>query len=68
MDYVCIEVGIMTVTLPYDPHWKALEWAKENCLSYCTNSASGPATLQFYDIVYYFSDEKDAVLFALRWL
>jgi hypothetical protein len=78
MDYVCIEVGIMTVTLPYDPHWKALEWAKENCPSYCTNSASGPpkihtspggwVTKYSNDIVYYFSDEKDAVLFALRWL
>jgi len=63
MDYVCIEVGIVTVTLPYDPHWKELEWAKENCSSYITNSV-GPD----YSIVYYFSDEKDAVLFMLRWL
>jgi len=53
----------VTVTLPYDPHWKELEWAKENCSSYITNSV-GPD----YSIVYYFSDEKDAVLFMLRWL
>ena len=65
MDYVCIEVGIMTVTLPWDHDCvdKALEWAKENCPSYITHLV-GPD----YGIVYYFSDEKDAVLFALRWL
>jgi len=63
MDYVCIEVGIVTVTLPWEHDCKALEWAKENCPSYITNLV-GPD----YGIVYYFSDEKDAVLFMLRWL
>jgi len=55
----------MTVTLPWDHDCvdKALEWAEENCPSYITHLV-GPD----YGIVYYFSDEKDAVFFALRWL
>ena len=66
---------MIAVTVTYDAHWKAFEWAKENCPSYITN-AVGPAKLhslpggwvtKYYDIIYYFSDEKDAVLFALRW-
>jgi len=27
----------MIVTLPYDPAWKALEWAKDHCPDYVTN-------------------------------
>ena len=66
----------MTVTLPYDPDWKALEWAKEYCSSYITNKASNTTRLKRVSssgwvndssIVYYFSDEQDAVMFALRW-
>ena len=66
----------MTVTLPYDPDWKALAWAKEHCSSYITNEA-GPARMKpipggwvptYRDIVYSFSVEKDAVMFALMWL
>jgi hypothetical protein len=62
----------MTVTIPFDADWKALWWAKENCLSYITTEL-GTAKFHFdpfgwdYDVVYYFNDEKDAVLFALRW-
>lgn len=65
----------MTVTLPYDPVWTALDWAKEHCPSYITNEA-GPARMKSVpggwvnanpNIVYYFSDEKDALMFALRW-
>lgn len=66
----------MTVTLPYDPDWKALAWAKEYCSSYITNKASNTTRLKPVSggwvndssIVYYFSDEQDAVMFALRWL
>jgi hypothetical protein len=66
----------MTVTLPYDPDWKALAWAKEYCSSYITNKASNTTRLKRVSssgwvndssIVYYFGDEKDALLFALRW-
>lgn len=50
------------VLLPYDPIWKALLWAKENCPSYITNSSDPEGK-----IVYYFSEENDAVIFTLRW-
>jgi hypothetical protein len=62
------------VTLPYDPEWRALRWAHEHCESYITNVAN-PAGLKSapggwiadYCIVYYFGDENDAALFALKW-
>ena len=51
----------------------ALDWAKENCPSYVTNRVDiirlaemdekvGPIYITFF-----FADEKDATLFALRW-
>ncbi len=68
------------VTLPYDPVWTALEWAKKNCPSYITNHAkpmwvgdvndrrrSAYMSTTDYDINYYFDEEEDAVLFTLRW-
>lgn len=66
----------MTVTLPYDPDWKALAWAKEHCPSYITNKADharmkpvpGGWVNTSPDIVYYFGNEKDVVMFTLRWL
>ena len=70
---VCINMDITkTVTIPYDPAWEALAWAKDNCASYITNSsAENPESFgSFYDryIIYYFSDEKDATMFRLRWM
>lgn len=66
----------MTVTLPYDSQWGALAWARENCPSYITNTTD-PASLmtvkQCYSngtgvrIVYHFGDEKDVLMFMLRW-
>jgi len=76
----------MTVILPYDPTWKPLAWAKENCPSYITNEiintgimkprmgkVPGPGTVpggwvNHSNVVYYFSDERDATFFALKWL
>jgi len=64
------------ITLPYDPTWQALEWVKDNCPSYFTNKATQvrrvfTPTGDTYDKVthidYYFYNEQDAVLFALRW-
>jgi hypothetical protein len=58
------------VTLPYDPLWKPVEWAKKHCPSYITNTMSDKLTELVGDrtqINYYFSDAKDATLFALRW-
>ena len=64
------------ITLPYDPTWQALTWAKKHCSGYITHQASRVKTVtaptgDTYDKVthidYYFYKETDAVLFALRW-
>jgi hypothetical protein len=65
----------MTVTLPYDPAWTALAWAKEHCPSYITNKASNTTRLKHVSggwinascIVYYFGNEQDALIFTLKW-
>ena len=65
----------ITVTLPCDPVWTALDWAKTHCPSYITNESVNTTRLKKVpggwvadsNIVYFFSDEKDALLFALRW-
>ena len=69
------------VTIAYDPHWEALEWAKKHCPSYITNDVkrtipdSDQEVEGFRYVIryharivnYYFSEEEDAALFALRW-
>ena len=63
----------VVVTLPYNPTWPALEWAKKNCPSYITNDAyrylnsDGVELAEIDKINYYFSNEKDALMFRLRW-
>ena len=59
----------MTITIPYDPFWEPLNWAKENCPSYITNDMhqDGYNTYDHTRIDYHFSDEKDALMFALKW-
>lgn len=62
------------VTLPYDPVWKALDWAKIHCPDYITNGIHkrDDATVADWNdwnrIDYFFSSDRDAVLFSLRWL
>jgi hypothetical protein len=58
------------VTLAYDPVWRPLTWAKENCPSYITNDVHKNTGKSGHgvQIDYFFSDEKDATLFTLRWL
>ena len=60
---------MIRVTLPYDPVWKALEWAKENCPNYITNDAHeiGPSSYDNSYIDYFFSNEADAIIFKLKW-
>ena len=58
----------MTVTLPYDPLWAPLDWAKKYCPSYITNDIHKYSNS--YDssrIDYFFGNEKDAMWFVLRW-
>lgn len=61
-----------TVTLRYDPAWKAMEWALVNCSSYITNSVNEASRQTAEDpldcyIDYYFSDENQALIFLLKW-
>lgn len=60
----------MTVTLPYDPMWRALEWAKKHCPGYITNDVhqDGYYTYDNSKIDYFFSNSRDATVFALKWL
>ena len=53
---------VMTVTLPYDPLWRAVDWALKNCPSYLTNTAQPGGK-----ICYYFIDEAEATMFMLKW-
>jgi hypothetical protein len=55
----------MTVTVPLYPFREALDWAKENCPSYITNDLHQDGYNDKID--YHFGDEKDALIFALRW-
>lgn len=61
----------MIVTLPYDPYdpvWEAMTWAKTHCPSYNPNDMHKYGNS--YDnkrIDYFFDNEQDALLFALRW-
>lgn len=57
----------MTVTLPYDPLWKPLDWAKEYCSSYITNDVHRDGDNSSHKIDYFFGNEKDALMFLLRW-
>lgn len=59
----------MTVTIPYSPLGEPLEWAKEHCPGYITNDMhqDGYNTYDHTKIDYFFSDEKDAMMFKLRW-
>jgi len=59
----------MTVTIPFDPFWKPLHWAKKYCPSYITNDMhwDGYNTYDATKIDYFFANEKDAMWFVLRW-
>lgn len=59
----------MTVTIPYSPLWAPALWAKEQCPSYIGNDIhmDGYNTFDNSKVDYFFSDEKDAMMFILRW-
>lgn len=59
----------MTVTIPFTPLWEPTDWAKEHCPSYISNEIhmDGYNTFDNSKIDYFFSDEKDAMWFKLRW-
>lgn len=59
------------VTLPYNPVWTELAWAKKHCPSYITNQSRRNDTsdniIPTYKIDYFFANKKDALMFRLRW-
>ena len=61
----------MIVTLPYDPLWRAVDWAREHCPSYITNDAHMIGyNYNSYDntyIDYFFGDKNEALMFKLKW-
>ena len=61
----------MRIVLPYDPDWQALKWAKDHCSSYITNKAEVAESSKIghiqYNVVYYFSNDQEALMFKLKW-
>lgn len=57
------------VTIPYDPFWEPLTWAKEHCPSYISNDLhmDGYNTYDSSKIDYFFDNEEDAIIFKLAW-
>lgn len=45
--------------------YEALKWAKKNCSSYITNDAVEKEGKWYYR--FFFSQEKDVMMFVLRW-
>ncbi len=60
----------ITITLPHDQNWAALEWAKEHCPSYITNDLhqDGYNTYDNTRIDYFFGNKEEAVIFKLKWM
>lgn len=58
------------VTVPYDPVWRPLKWAKTHCPSYITNDVHKNTNERgkSVQIDYFFNKEADAILFTLKWL
>ena len=58
-----------TVTLPHEYEWHPGTWATDNCPSYLSATAywnvEDPDTSMGE---YHFADEKDVVMFTLKWL
>lgn len=61
------------VVIPYDPLWEPLKWAKKHCGSeYITNTVHHEDGLDYiidgtYRIDYFFTTERAAAMFALKW-
>ena len=54
------------VSIPWDPTWKALDWAKEHCPAYITNFMYYTDTGEPM-IKYCFSSDKEALWFRIMW-
>ena len=49
----------------WNAHYEPLTWAKKHCPSYITNDAVQKKGGYYYR--YFFGDERDQILFMLRW-
>ena len=58
------------VTLPHIHEWHPGSWAKEHCPSYLSATAHIRVgrDLPPSKVEYHFEDEKDVVIFSLKWL
>ena len=55
------------VTLPHIHSWHARNWASDNCESYLSCTIYGTFGTDNSFVEYYFEEEKDMILFALKW-
>lgn len=65
-------MGMITILdQGYEHSGRMLQWAKKNCPSYITNDAVAIVTADLTDTTYkrifYFGNDRDAAIFALRW-
>ena len=68
-DYVDLDVMDANnnyVDLPYPVSYESVSWVKKHCPSYITNEAVKKKGIYYYR--FYFSEEKDQMMFALRWV
>lgn len=62
-NYVDIPVPVAQPSIRYG--FEPLQWAKKNCPSYITNDAVQKQGVYYYR--FYFSQERDQIMFALKW-
>jgi hypothetical protein len=58
----------ITVSLPHVYEWNARNWASDNCESYLSCTMYGSFGVDGSRVDYHFADEKDAMVFKLKWL
>lgn len=70
-----ISIFLNDTGIPYEhvyEHFSYVdEWAREHCVSYCWYKAVDVSDVSLVNDViaeYIFADEKDAVLFKLKWV
>lgn len=61
-----IDLPVPVATPGCKNRYEPLEWAKMNCPSYITNDAVQKNGDYYYR--FYFSNEKDILIFSLKWL
>ena len=60
-----VDILVPVATPSSKPGFEPLLWAKKNCPSYITNDAVQKQGEYYYR--FYFGNEKDQLMFLLRW-